>query len=267
MLFGNRRQGSHSQDGSSAILRGLITTAILIGLWALAVAIFTPAPFILPGPWRVLAALADQFTSLMRHAGITLIEILLGLVLGTVLGVATALLVNASRLAQRYVLPLILASQALPVFAIAPLLVLWFGLGLGSKIAMATLIIYFPVASALNDGLARADRNFIDIARMYGATPLQTLLKFRLPSAVPSLASGIRVAATVAPIGAIVGEWVGASGGLGYIINQANARMQTDIVFAGLVLLIIMVVLLRLAVDLILDKLVFWAPRTTTSFA
>jgi putative hydroxymethylpyrimidine transport system permease protein len=231
-------------------------------IWWLAVEIFKPAPFILPGPVRVATALVEQADSLLRHAGITLIEILIGLALGSVLGATTALLVNASRLARRYVMPLILASQALPVFAIAPLLVLWFGLGLGSKIAMAALIIYFPVASALNDGLARTDANFIDIARMYGASPFQTLLKFRLPAAMPSLASGVRVAATIAPIGAVVGEWVGASGGLGYVINQANARMQTDTVFAGLILLIAMVVVLRTLIDLILDKLVFWAPRT-----
>lgn len=267
MLFGNQSDKAEQDSRIASILHGGATAFVLVGLWALAVAIFQPAPFILPGPWRVLTSLISQFSSLIHHAGITFLEIILGLILGTVFGVTTALLVNASSLARRYVLPLIIASQALPVFAIAPLLVLWFGLGLGSKIAMATLIIYFPVASALNDGLARADSNFIDIARMYGASPLQTLMKFRLPSAMPSLASGIRVAATVAPIGAVVGEWVGASGGLGYVINQANARMQTDTVFAGLVLLILMVVVLRFIIDITLDKLVFWAPRTNLPFA
>ncbi len=267
MLFGNERKESGRDGRFVRLLRGGATALVLVGLWAVAVAVFKPAPFILPGPERVLSALVGQFTSLMHHAGITLAEIILGLVLGTVFGVTTALLVNASALARRYVLPLIIASQALPVFAIAPLLVLWFGLGLGSKVAMATLIIYFPVASALNDGLARADSNFIDIARMYGASPLQTLMRFRMPAAMPSLASGIRVAATVAPIGAVVGEWVGASGGLGYVINQANARMQTDTVFAGLVLLVLMVVALRFIIDITLDKLIFWAPRTNKPFA
>ena len=266
-MINDHQLTTQAQRRFAPIGRGAVTVCVLVALWAVAVEIFAPPPFILPGPWRVLVTLADQSGSLFHHAGITLLEIALGLGLGTVLGVSTALLVNASRLARRYVLPLIVASQALPVFAIAPLLVLWFGLGLGSKIAMATLIIYFPVASALNDGLARADSNFIDIARMYGASSFQTLTKFRLPSAMPSLASGIRVAATVAPIGAVVGEWVGASGGLGYVINQANARMQTDTVFAGLVLLILMVVLLRMVIDVILDKLVFWAPRTNLHFA
>jgi putative hydroxymethylpyrimidine transport system permease protein len=251
----------------SVLVRGLTTACILVFLWWLAVELFEPAPFIFPDPLRVAIVLLDQSASLLHHAGITLVEILLGLALGTILGVATALLVNSVGIARRYVMPLIVASQALPVFAIAPLLVLWFGLGLGSKIAMATLIIYFPVASALNDGLMRTDSNLIDIARMYGASPLQILTKFRLPSAMPSLASGIRVAATVAPIGAIVGEWVGASGGLGYVINQANARMQTDTVFAGLVLLIVMVIVLRAFIDFILDKLVFWTPRTNLLMA
>lgn len=255
----NREQSAHRGDG---FWRGLVTTLVLLAVWWLGVLLFEPAPFILPGPPRVISALAEQFPSLMYHAGITLFEIVLGLCLGSLLGVATALLMNASGFARRYVMPVVVASQALPVFAIAPLLVLWFGLGLGSKIAMATLIIYFPVASALNDGLSRAQGNLIDLAHLYRASPWQVLTQFRLPAAMPSLASGLRVAATVAPIGAVVGEWVGASGGLGYVINQANARMQTDTVFAGLLLLIIMVVALRFAVDWALDRLVHWAPRT-----
>ena len=254
-------------SSSMSVLRGLVTACVLLAFWQVGVWVFQPAPFILPGPIQVFETLWQQSSSLLYHAGITLIEILLGLALGVVLGVLTAILVNAVPLARRYVMPVIVASQALPVFAIAPLLVLWFGLGLGSKIAMATLIIYFPVASALNDGIVRTNQNIIDIARMYGATPWQTLLKLRLPAAMPSLASGIKVAATVAPIGAIVGEWVGASGGLGYVINQANARMQTDTVFAGLVLLVLMVIILRMIIDFILDRLVFWTPRTDSSFA
>lgn len=262
-MRGDVRPGSgYFSSRMASASRALSTAVVLIFLWWLTVAIFQPAPFILPGPLRVAAAIAEQHATLMYHAAVTLTEILLGLALGIVLGSLTALAVNASRLARQYVMPLIVASQALPVFAIAPLLILWFGLGLGPKIAMATLIIYFPIASALNDGLSRTDANYVDIAKMYGASPIQTLMRFRLPAALPSLASGIRVAATIAPIGAIVGEWVGASGGLGYVIIQANARMQTDTVFAGLVVLVLMVVALRTSIDFILDSLVFWAPRT-----
>ena len=242
-----------------------VTLCVLLAVWWLGVTIFEPAPFILPGPERVFATLWNQFPMLAGHAWITLQEIILGLLLGTFLGVATALTMTALPLAKRYVLPVVMASQALPVFAIAPLLILWFGLGLGSKIAMATLIIYFPVASALSDGLTRADGNLIDLARLCNASRWQTLIHFRLPAAMPSLASGLKVAATIAPIGAIVGEWVGAAGGIGYVINQANARMQTDTVFAGLIVLIFMVVVLRLIIDKALDHFIHWVPDTQTS--
>lgn len=263
---GDNKQDRKETRGAT-ILRGVITAAVLLAIWWVGVFLFEPAPFILPGPERVLSALWAQPGSLLYHAGITLTEIVLGLGLGATLGVATALLMNSVPVARRYVMPVVVASQALPVFAIAPLLVLWFGLGLGSKIAMATLIIYFPVASALNDGLVRAEGNLVDLARLYRATPWQMLTRFRLPAAMPSLASGLRVAATIAPIGAVVGEWVGASGGLGYVINQANARMQTDTVFAGLFLLVIMVVTLRFLIDVALDRLVHWAPKTQPHYA
>ncbi|MDD9908896.1 MAG: ABC transporter permease [Ahrensia sp.] len=246
------------------MIRAVVTSIVLLGLWWVGVSIFAPPAFILPSPVSVFETLSAQWVSLLYHAGITFSEIVLGLICGTILGVGTAILLNSARWTTRYILPVVMASQALPVFAIAPLLVLWFGLGLGSKIAMATLIIYFPIASALNDGLRRADGQLIDLARLYRATPFETLLYFRLPAAMPSLASGLRVAATIAPIGAVVGEWVGAAAGLGYVINQANARMQTDTVFAALLLLIIMVVLLRATVDTLLDRLVHWAPRTET---
>ena len=244
------------------IASGLVTLAVLIAVWAIGVWLFDPPAFLLPSPLSVATKLVEQHAYLAHHAGITALEIALGLALGTVLGTLTALLVNAWAPARRFLMPLVIASQALPVFAVAPLLVVWFGLGLGSKIAMATLIIYFPVASALGDGLQRAEGGLVDLARVHGATPLQTLVHIRLPAAMPALASGLRVAATVAPIGAIVGEWVGAAGGLGYVINQANARMQTDVTFAGLVVLFALVIVLRLAVDLALDRLVHWQPRT-----
>ena len=254
-------------DPLSTLANALAALAVLIALWAAGVWLFEPYPFILPSPIRVGETLWDARATLAHHAGITAAEIALGLLLGTILGVLTALALNAWSPARRVLLPLVMASQALPVFAVAPLLVVWFGLGLGSKIAMATLIIYFPVASALGDGLERAEGDLVDLGRIYGASRLQLLLHIRLPAAMPALASGLRVAATVAPIGAIVGEGVGAAGGLGYLINQANARMQTDMTFAGLLVLFALVIALRLVVDAVLDRLVHWTPRTDRNLA
>ena len=237
---------------------GIMVVAPIVVAWWAAVVVFQPPEFILPQPQQVGVTIIQNATFLAYHAGITLLEIILGLIAGTILGVATALAMNSVGLLRRTIQPLVSASQALPVFAIAPLLVLWFGLGLGSKIAMATLIIYFPVASAFSDGLQRTNKGFVDLAQLYNASPTQLLIHFKLPAAMPALASGLRVAATIAPIGAIVGEWVGAAKGLGFVINQANAHVQTDIVFAGIVLLMIMVLILRAVVDAMLNKLVYW---------
>lgn len=242
---------------------GLGITFGLLAFWWAAVEWFAPPAFILPGPERVFFALYSQFDFLASHGAITLLEIVLGLIVGTILGLITALLAVLFPLAGRAILPIISTSQALPVFAIAPLLVIWFGLGLGSKIVMATLIIYFPITSALIDGLERTERGLVELGRLYGATKAQLLFLIRLPAAMPSFASGLKVAATIAPIGAIVGEWVGSSAGLGFIILQSNARMQTDIVFAALLVLAIIAISIRSLVSFLADYFIHWAPKTT----
>jgi putative hydroxymethylpyrimidine transport system permease protein len=160
-------------------------------------------------------------------------------------------------------LPLIVASQAIPVFAIAPLLVLWLGYGMASKIAAAALIIFFPVASAFYDGLARTQAGWLDLARTMGATRASILLRVRFPAALPSLASGVRVAAAVAPIGAVIGEWVGASAGLGFVMLQSNAQMRVDLMFAALIVLAVFALLFYALVNKAMARLVPWDPKRT----
>ena len=245
--------------GLLTILRALTTAAVLVAAWHFAVMAFRPEPFILPGPAKVFNALIQDFDYLRGHALVTLSEIVLGLIVGTLLGVSTALLVASWGFARRWVLPLLVMSQALPVFAIAPLLVVWFGYGLGSKIVMTTIIIFFPITSAFQDGLRRTDPGLLDLARLARASRIQTLHLLRIPSALPALASGLRVAVAAAPIGAVVGEWVGASAGLGYVMLHANARSQVDLVFAALLILGLMAALLWFTVDAMLTRLVPWS--------
>jgi putative hydroxymethylpyrimidine transport system permease protein len=168
-----------------------------------------------------------------------------------------------SPLMQRWLMPLLLLSQAVPVFALAPLLVLWFGFGMASKIVMAVLVIFFPVTAAFADGLRRTDRGMLDLAMTMNASPLAILRHVRLPAALPAFGSGLRVAAAIAPIGAIIGEWVGSSAGLGYMMLNANARIETDVMFAALFVLSVMTILLWVAVDRLLRRLLFWVPDTT----
>jgi putative hydroxymethylpyrimidine transport system permease protein len=237
---------------------GFLLFAAMILVWQAAVALFQPAPFLLPSPVRVATALYENRSFLAVNAAITLGEMLLGFAVGCLAGTGIALLMAQSSILRRILLPPVITSQTLPVFAIAPILVIWFGFGVGSKVAMAALIIFFPVASTFHDGLMRVDRQWLDLARGWGAGNRQLLMKVRIPAALPSLASGCKIGATLAPIGAIVGEWAGASGGLGYVMLQANARMETELVFASLVLLAAMALLLRFVVAAGADRLVFW---------
>ncbi|MFC3124525.1 ABC transporter permease [Pseudoroseomonas globiformis] len=241
-------------------MRPLLAALGLLLLWEGFVRWSAVPPFLLPSPLRVADVLVTRWDILWGHALITGSEILLGLLLGTLLGVSVALTLTIWREGRRWLLPLLVASQAVPVFAIAPLLTLWLGFGLASKIAMATIIIFFPVATAFYDGLRRTEPGWLDLATTMGASRLSVLWRIRVPAALPGLASGLRVAAAVAPIGAVVGEWVGASAGLGYVMLQANGRSQTDMMFAALAVLACMAMALWFVIDRILRAALPWQP-------
>jgi putative hydroxymethylpyrimidine transport system permease protein len=243
-------------------VRALLVALGLVAIWQLVVMIFDPPSFMLPTPTDVFEALQRRPDLWRVHAVTTLTESLLGLAIGTICGMTLALAMSFMPPTRHLLLPVMVVSQALPVFAIAPLLVLWFGFGLGSKIVMATIAIFFPVASAFYDGLSRTDRQLLDLAELYGAGNHQKVLLLRIPAALPSLVTGLRLAAVYAPIGALFGEWVGASSGLGYAMLHANGRAQTDVVFATLILLAAMSVLIRAAVDLLTRNATPWAPET-----
>jgi putative hydroxymethylpyrimidine transport system permease protein len=236
----------------------LVTLAVPLVAWQLAVFLFRPPPYILPSPVEVLAAFARQPGFFAWNGLITVSEILLGFLCGASFGMAVALAMAALPRFGRLAWPLLLVVQAFPVFVIAPLLVVWFGFGIGSKIIMASIIIFFPVASTFADGLARTDPEILDAVALTPATRRQALRYIRLPLAMPALASGLRIAAPLAPLGAVVGEWVGASAGLGFVMVQANARMQTDTVFAAMALLAALSLLLRWAVDRAAPLLTPW---------
>jgi len=222
---------------------------IFIWLWQALVVLADLPAFILPSPMRVGQALWANAELIAGHAMVTLTEVLIGLGLGAVLGAATAIGLALSPLARLVVRPMMVLSQALPVFALAPVLTLWLGYGLGPKVIMALLIIYFPVTSAFFDGLMQTPRGMLDLGRVMQGRRWQIMRHIRIPAAIPGLASGLRLAAVYAPIGAIIGEWVGASQGLGYLMLLANGRAKIDLMFAALLVLAVMTLLLHLGVD------------------
>ncbi|WP_420391374.1 ABC transporter permease [Acuticoccus sp.] len=237
--------------------RALAAILLVVLVWWALVAVLRPPRYVFPSPLDVAEAYASQGAMLLRNAGITALEILLGLGVGVSAGVLTALVVAATPLARRLVLPVVVATQALPVFAIAPLLVVWLGYGIASKVAMAALIIYFPVATAYAEAMTRVDPRLLDLARLAGAGRFGLLWRIRAPGGLPGLAAGVKVAATVAPIGAVVGEWVGASAGLGFVMVNANARSQTGTVFAALFLLALLALGTRALADRLVERLLW----------
>ena len=232
---------------------GACTFALL--LWQGIVWLTGVPSFILPSPLRVAQAALDNRLLIAENALVTATEVILGLITGTVLGAFTAVQFATSDRLQRLVMPLLIFTQAVPVFALAPILTLWFGYGIGSKVVMAVLIIYFPVTSAFYDGLTRVPADILDMAKTMGGTKRQIMRRIKIPHALPSLGTGLKLAAVYAPIGAVIGEWVGASKGLGYLMLLANGRAKTDLMFASLFTLVVMTLLLSLAVTKASDYL------------
>ena len=219
------------------VLRGLITTAILLTLWAGIVWIFDLPHYILPGPERVISVLWTRPELFVHHALITAAEISAGLALGGIFGLAVACLIADSPRLQRWTMPALVISQALPVFALAPILMLWLGYGFASKLAMTTLIVFFPVTAATLSGFRALPSSWSDTITALRGQRLRIFWQVRFPLALPFAGSGLRIAASVAPIGAVVCEWMGSAGGLGYLMLHANGRGQTDVLFAALVVL------------------------------
>lgn len=214
--------------------------------------------YILPTPFAVLE-------SLFSHAGLiasqtlpTLLEILLGLSFGILLGVGIAVSMCLFRTLHVFLLPIMLASQALPVFAIAPLLVLWFGYGLAAKIITTTFMLFFPITNNLLDGLKQTPENYLNMAKIMNSSRWQILYQIRIPAALPNLASGIRLATAMAPLGAIIGEWVGSNQGLGFLLLNANAQMQIDLMFAVLAVIFFLGIFLYFFVDTVLKLALPW---------
>lgn len=237
---------------------GYAVPAVVVGLalWQGLIWLFSFPKFILPPPLETFEALWIYRETLAHNAVRTIQVVLIGLVIGVLLGAATALQLVASPLARRTLRPLLVFSQAIPVFALAPILMIWFGFGIEPKVAMAVLIIYFPVTSAFYDGLTTTPPGYLDLARTMNATPSRVLWRLRVPAAIPSFCSGLRLAAVYAPIGAVIGEWVGGEArGLGYLMTYANSRTKIDLMFAALIVLAIFTVILHRVVDRSCDRL------------
>ncbi len=243
-------------------LNYIFSFMIFILLWWLIHYLTNTPSYILPSPYEVLFSIKDNFILLSYHSLITFFEILFGFMLGILFGMYTGILLIISKSMRKWMLPFIILTQAIPIFAIAPVLTLWVGYGIWSKIIMTTLIIYFPITIAFYDGLKRIDPMIINLAKMMGASTYSMLIKIRIPFALPQLTSGLKLAAAFAPMGAVIGEWVGASKGLGYLMLYASGRVQIDLMFSSIIILAFFTILLYNLVSFISNYITRWDPKS-----
>lgn len=210
-----------------------MTLGVLV-LWELGVWLGGVPRFILPSPSQIAARFASDFSLLAEHFLVTLSEIALGFVLALISAFVLALAIFHNKTIETVFYPIIIFLQNMPIFAIAPLLKLWLGFTIWPKVTVAALIAFFPIVVNTVDGLRAADPDLVDLLKIYGASRRQVLQKVLMPSALPFIFSGARLGITLSVVGAVIGEWVGAQAGLGYVMLRANATLKTDLVFAAI---------------------------------
>ena len=222
----------------SGVATGVVGLLAFVAAWKAIVIVGNYPAFILPPPEAVFTRLISGWTdgTIGRHAGTTLLEVALGFGAGASTAIVVGYGLARSRLVERLVSPYIVAAQATPILALAPLLALWFGPGLTAKVVICALIVFFPVAISTMVGIRAVDARLLELARSLRATRRQVLLTLEIPAAMPSIFGGLRVGVTLAVVGAIVGEWAGSERGLGVLVNLARGSLfDIPLLFATLV--------------------------------
>lgn len=236
----------------------LLVLCVLIGIWEVAVRVAQTPRWMLPPPSDIADTMWTDRALLLHHTRVTLVEVALGFGLALVAGLAAGMAIDSSRVVERAVYPLIIASQTIPMVALAPLMLIWFGYGLLPKVLVTALVCFFPLAVNTVDGLRAADGEVLSLLRSLGAGRWMCFRLAKLPAALPSIFSGARIAIAFSVIGAVFGELVGASAGLGYLMQRAAAQFLTARVFAAIVILALLGIGLFAAVTLLERLLLPW---------
>lgn len=252
-----RAAGAAANRYAAAVLFALLVLVI----WQAVAFLTSVQDWLLPAPTEIVEALRDDFGLISRHAWVTTQETLIGFAAAVAIGFVIALAIVYSPPVDRALYPYVIASQAIPMIAIAPILVVWFGYGLFPKLVMIVLIAFFPVAINTVDGLRRVDPEMLTLMHTMRASPWQVFRFVRLPSALPLFFTGAKMAAAVAVIAAVIAEWAGADAGLGYLITRSSAQFLTARVFASVAVLCVMGIVLFYAVSRVERWATPWAHR------
>ncbi|MES2280295.1 MAG: ABC transporter permease [Pseudomonadota bacterium] len=245
----------------NSILPAIILSIVVLVVWEAISRIFKLPQFVLPAPSSIGKILVTRQASLSQAAWVTAEEILYGFLLSTAVGMLIAVLIARFERMGRAVYPLMVLFQNVPKIALAPLFILWFGYDLAPKILLIVVMAFFPVALNMLVGLQSADPNLVTLMRTVGASRTEILMRVQIPNSLPYLMSGIKIAITLSVIGAIVGEFAGASAGLGYMIQFASTQMETSLVFAALIQISLLGMFFYYAIEFIEWKYISWAPK------
>jgi putative hydroxymethylpyrimidine transport system permease protein len=243
---------------------------LLLVLWQVAASLDVIAdalriePFLVPSPADIAQALWTDRDLLVDNGWVTLQEILAGFALSVAAGVAFAVALHLSPTLRRAFYPLLVASQTIPIVVVAPILVVWLGFGIGPKLAIIALICFFPITVNTLDGLRSVDSDLVKMMRTLDASRWQTFRRVEAPTALPYFFSGAKIAVAVAVIGAVFGEWAGSSSGLGHLIQQASAQLQTARTFAAVVVLSVLAILLFWLLAVLERRVAWWGPSRTS---
>ena len=236
----------------------LVAFVLLISLWHAFDYIFNIRSIILPNPLEIFFVIINNFEYLIKHTAITSIEALLGFVLGSCLGFLSAISFTYSSLLKKSFYPYAICFKAIPVIALAPLLIMWFGSGILSKVIMAGIICYFPVLVGTVKGLSSVTKDQLDLFRLLNASEWQIFLKLRIPTCFSYLFPALKISATFSVVGATIAEFTGASFGIGYIIVNSSYYLETGMMFAAIVMISMVGLLFFYLVEFVERKVLFW---------
>ncbi|WIV19537.1 ABC transporter permease [Paenibacillus polygoni] len=241
----------------------LMAVILFLAVWQIAVPLFHIEKWILPSPADITKEAIAEAASLTQHTWATVQLTLLGFFIGTGVGLLTAMLLHLVPFLKSALYPLLILSQNIPTIALAPLLMIWFGFGLLPKIIVITLVCFFPVAVSTMDGLTQTDRGMMNYMRMAGASKAQIFRKLEVPHALPSVFSGVKIAATYSVMGAVIAEWIGTDRGIGYYMMLQKSAYRTDRVFVAMAIIVLLSLVLFAMIALLEKILVRWRGADT----
>jgi NitT/TauT family transport system permease protein len=244
------------------IIPAIIALIVFLMVWYLLIYIFTISPLILPTPYEVAASLFTNLPFLLQHGGLTLLEAVLGFLLGGVAAVVLAVVFQFSDKFQEAIYPYVIALKAIPLVVLAPLVVVWFGSGFASKVVMASIISFFPIMVNAVQGLNSVEQEALDLMASLSASRRQVLLKLKFPASLVAIFAGMKISSTFAVIGAVVAELVNAQNGIGYVIKNSSYYLDTALTFAAIFVAALIGLLFFWVINILEKKIIFWKQNT-----